>query len=305
MPSLGILVTLLTFFTLRCWYVCFTQQTPARVQRKALRAKSFYGDSIPMPPPGHPDHPQGVEVQPFANQNGGVDDTLGPPKVYMYGPAASPLGRSYAVDCSHWSELGSSQQADLVDEVLEVLRRNGFVVLEGMVPADEQLAMEEAAKQHFEKLPEGQIVPSAPGYFTSPLRAERSQVHVPYEDPWSKDWLVSNDLVLQVTARYVINNMACGRSEEEQQSAWCQWVMEGSSVEWFHSIPPQAGPLATDPPHGCTTVGAPEQLGPWLGRVMITKTPPQSPLMTRSSTRDALTTSRPVFMGWCEMVCDL
>ena len=87
----------------------------------------------------------------------------GPPKVYMYGPAASPLGRSYAVDCSHWSELGSSQQADLVDEVLEVLRRNGFVVLEGMVPADEQLAMEEAAKQHFEKLPEGQIVPSAPG----------------------------------------------------------------------------------------------------------------------------------------------
>ncbi|CAK9034937.1 unnamed protein product, partial [Durusdinium trenchii] len=213
MPSLGILVTLLTFFTLR------------------------------------------------------------PPKVYMYGPAASPLGRSYAVDCSHWSELGSSQQADLVDEVLEVLRRNGFVVLEGMVPADEQLAMEEAAKQHFEKLPEG--------YFTSPLRAERSQVHVPYEDPWSKDWLVSNDLVLQVTARYVINNMACGRSEEEQQSAWCQWVMEGSSVEWFHSIPPQAGPLATDPPHGCTTVGAPEQLGPWLGRVMITKTPPQSPLMTR------------------------
>jgi hypothetical protein len=41
--------------------------------------------------------------------------------------------------------------------------------------------------------------------------------------------------------RYVINNMACGRSEEEQQSAWCQWVMQGSSVEWFHSVPPQGG----------------------------------------------------------------
>ena len=24
---------------------------------------SFYGDSIPMPPPGHPDHPVGAEVQ--------------------------------------------------------------------------------------------------------------------------------------------------------------------------------------------------------------------------------------------------
>ena len=41
--------------------------------------------------------------------------------------------------------------------------------------------------------------------------------------------------------RYVINNMACGRSEEEQQSAWCQWVMQGSNVEWFHSVPPQDG----------------------------------------------------------------
>jgi len=28
-------------------------------------------------------------------------------------------------------------------------------------------------------------------------------------------------------------------------------------------------------------VGTPDALGPWLGRVMITKTPPQSPLMTR------------------------
>eukprot|EP00438_Fugacium_kawagutii_P013122 Skav209593 [mRNA] locus=scaffold1607:213696:218324:- [translate_table: standard] len=74
--------------------------------------------------------------------------------------------------------------------------------------------------------------------------------------------------------------MACGRSEEEQQSAWCQWVMQGSEVDWFHSVAPQAsrGPLATDPPHGCTTVGAPDELGPWLGRVMITRTPPQPSL---------------------------
>ena len=55
-----------------------------------------------------------------------------------------------------------------------VLRKNGFAVLEGMVPAEEQLAMEAAAVRHFEGLPKG--------YFTSPLRADRSQVHVPYED---------------------------------------------------------------------------------------------------------------------------
>ena len=56
-----------------------------------------------------------------------------------------------------------------------MLRKNGFAVLEGMVPADEQLAMEAAAIRHFEGLPKG--------YFTSPLRADRSQVHVPYEAP--------------------------------------------------------------------------------------------------------------------------
>ena len=49
--------------------------------------------------------------------------------------------------------------------------------------------------------------------------------------------------------------------------------------DWFYAVPPQLGPLATDPPHGCTCVGQAEELGPWLGRVMITKTPKQSPLL--------------------------
>eukprot|EP00435_Cladocopium_sp_Y103_P057557 s753_g19.t2 len=233
----------LTSLTAACWSFSLCGDL-RRGQRCASQLCSFYGDSIPMPPPGHPDHPVGAEVQPFANQNGGIDDTLGPPKIYMYGPAASPLGRSYAVDCNLWHSADTMERQQLVDRVLETLRRNGFVVLENMVPPEEQFSMEAAAIRHFEQLPEG--------YFTSPLRADRSQVHVPYEDPWSAEWLVPNDLVLQVTARYVINNMACGRSEEEQQSAWCQWVMQGSSVEWFHSVPPQDGPLATDPPHGCT-----------------------------------------------------
>ena len=44
----------------------------------------------------------------------------GPPKVYMYGPAASPLARSYAVDCSSWSS-GSEERRRLVKDVLEAL----------------------------------------------------------------------------------------------------------------------------------------------------------------------------------------
>ena len=136
-----------------------------------------------MPPPGHPDHPVGAEVawiegieafngfckgclspfgtaqraatevQPFANQNGGVDDTLGPPKIYMYGPAASPLGRAYAVDCDQWHALEAAQQAQKVDEVLQVLQKNGFVVLENMVPKEGQEQMEAEAIRHFDSLP--------------------------------------------------------------------------------------------------------------------------------------------------------
>ena len=44
----------------------------------------------------------------------------------MYGPAASPLGRSYAVDCSAWQLRNgeSAEKQQLVEQVLEKLRRN-------------------------------------------------------------------------------------------------------------------------------------------------------------------------------------
>ncbi|CAJ1448619.1 unnamed protein product [Effrenium voratum] len=126
-----------------------------------------------------------------------------------------------------------------------------------MVPPEAQLQMEAAAIEHFQQMPSG--------YFTSPLRADRSQVHVPYREPWSAEWLVPNDLVLRVTARHL----------------GCQWIMQGSERDWFRQVGPQGGPLAEEPPHGCTSVGHPRDLGAWLGRVMVTRTPPQSPLMTR------------------------
>lgn len=245
-----------------------------RLDRSVAHATTFYGQSVPVAPPGHPDYP-GDEVKPFANQNGGVDyDAVPPPRLYMYGPAASPLAREFLVDCSAWHSAPEDGpvRRDLVEQVLAMLRKYGFAVAEGMVPPEAQAAMEIAAIRYFDDMPSG--------FFTSPLRADRKQVHVPYEEPWSEDWLVKNDLVLQVTARYVTNNMACGRNEAEQQAAWCQWVTQGSDLDWFRGVVPERGPLADNPPHGCTSVGSSQSLGPWLGRVMITKTPGQSPLMT-------------------------
>ena len=113
-----------------------------------VAARSFYGDSIPMPPPGHPDYPAGVgNVQPFANQNGGVDDTIAPPRIYMYGPSSNPLAGRYAVDCAAWNDADGARKAEMVEKVLAVLNKNGFVVLENMVPPEAQLQMEAAATQ--------------------------------------------------------------------------------------------------------------------------------------------------------------
>eukprot|EP00971_Amphidinium_carterae_P313424 6228585-Amphidinium_carterae.1 len=41
---------------------------------------------IPVPPPQHPDHPV-VDMKPFAEQNGGVDEDMSPPpRLYSHGP---------------------------------------------------------------------------------------------------------------------------------------------------------------------------------------------------------------------------
>jgi len=251
-------------------------QTWRRRRRTGVTSRpSLFGSSMPVPPPGHPDYP-GAEVQPFANQNGGVDvDTAPPPRLYMYGPAASPTAKQFSVDCSAWhkEDANSGVRSKLVQEVLTVLKKYGFVVAEGMVPAEGQRFLEEEAIRMFFDTPSG--------FLASPLRADRTQIHVPYAEPWSADWLAANDLVLQVTARYVTNNMACGRNEDQQQAVWCQWVMEGSDIDYFRHVPPEPGHLADSPPHGCTTVGNAAEVGPWLGRVMVTRTPAKSPLMTR------------------------
>eukprot|EP00929_Paragymnodinium_shiwhaense_P076024 TRINITY_DN38994_c0_g1_i1.p1 TRINITY_DN38994_c0_g1~~TRINITY_DN38994_c0_g1_i1.p1 ORF type:complete len:476 (+),score=62.28 TRINITY_DN38994_c0_g1_i1:57-1484(+) len=250
---------------------------PARHRRSlALHGYQSFGFQ-PIPPPDHPDHP-GPHVQPFAEQNGGVDEEgLPPPRVYSHGLCGSTLAYEFVVDGRGFHEAapGSQERAEIVEKTLAVLRSNGFAIVEGMLPLDAQRALEADAVEHWNQMPAG--------FMTQPLRASRSQVHVPFAEPWSADWITMNDLVLQVTARYCINNMACGRTEEEQQAAWVQWVMQGSKLDWFRTVGPQPGELADNPPNGCTNVGSSDavDMGPWLGRVMITKAPARTPLMRR------------------------
>jgi len=205
----------------------------------------------------------------------GDGDESQPPRLYLYGPAASQVGRAFIVDGRSWHDApeDGATRRTLVEDVLSALRKYGFVVVEGMMPRSEQNALEAVAIRHFDHMP--------PGLFTSPLRASRSQVHVPFEEPWSSDRLVLNDLILRVAARYIINNVACGRNEEEQQAHWIEWVTQGANIDYFRTVPPKPGPLAEHPPRGCTKVGDVQSSGPWFGRAMVTKTPGRSPLMTR------------------------
>ena len=217
----------------------------------------------------------GVEAVPFGD--GGADLEAPRPKAYTHGPCRSGSARQFVVDAAVWrtSAPGSEERQALMAEILEVLRTHGLVVLEHVMPVDLVKQLEAEAVRHLDARPDG--------FVAQPLRAKRSQLHLPFAPPWNSEWLVRSDLILEVVARYVVNDMAGGRTEEEQQWNWVQWVSSGVGLEWFGRLDqaPKPGGLLDSPPAGCTDVGSPQERGPWLGRVMVTKTPPQSPPQKR------------------------
>lgn len=218
-----------------------------------------------------PDQVDQLGLKPFGD--GGADLEPQKPKVYTHGPCRSAGAARHILQAGAWrsSAPGSEERRTLVDRTLTALRDDGFVVLEDLLPQEDLQTLEaDAARLHSE---------TPQGFVPQPLRAARAQIHVPFEAPWVSDMLVKHDLVLDVTSKYIINNMASGRDEEDQQWHWVQWASAGSKLEWFlqpeHG--PAPGPLLDTPPPGCTDVGSPDKIGPWLGRVVITKTPPLSP----------------------------
>lgn len=217
----------------------------------------------------------GIEVVPFGD--GGADNESARVKIYTHGPCRSGNAAEYIVAADRWKDApaGGDERRAIVERTLEKLRAYGFVVLEHLLPVEKVASLEAEAARYLGSTPDG--------FVTQPLRANRTQLHLPYEAPWAGDWLVKHELVLEVVARYVCNNMAGGRTEEEQQWSWVQWVTAGTDLDWFR-MPENGfkrGELLESPPSGCTDVGRPDVQGPWLGRVMVTKTPPQSPAQKR------------------------
>mmetsp|Transcript_31080 Transcript_31080/g.92479 ORF Transcript_31080/g.92479 Transcript_31080/m.92479 type:complete len:489 (+) Transcript_31080:44-1510(+) len=236
----------------------------------ALRAVNEAGFDIGVSMP--PEEAEKMGIQPFGD--GGADNSTSPrPKIYSHGPCASPAAAQFIVKCSDWRDTspGDARQRELAEKALEVLRTHGFVILEELLPADYVAPLEPEAAQY--------LGTSHDGFIPQPLRANRSQLHLPYAMPWASDWLVKHDLVLELVARYVRNDLAGGRTQDEQQWGLVQWLTSGADLDWFLSPEwgPKPGRLWDAPPTGCSGVGSPEERGPWLGRVMVTKTPPGSP----------------------------
>jgi len=155
--------------------------------------------------------------------------------------------------------------------VLASLKQHGFVVLEGLMASEDVAPLEADARLYLDQAHEG--------FVPQPLRANRQQLQLPFAVPWASEWLVKHDLILDIVAGYVHNDLAGGRTQDEQQWGLVNWLNGGADLDFFlgPECAPKGGPLLDAPPTGCSDVGAAFERGPWLGRVMVTRTPPASP----------------------------
>lgn len=240
-------------------------RTAGAMNVKAVRfAVNEAGFDIPVPIT--PEEAERSGQKPYGD--GGLeDDGTRKPRVYTHGPCACGLGAQFVLPCGNTQKSPSQ----LANDALKLLRLNGFVVLENIIPAEDVRPLEKDAAR---LLAEGQN-----GITPQPLRAGRTEGHLPYVLPWANSWLVKNSIILEVAASYLTNHLAAGRTRDEQQYALVQWLTEGADLDWFRrpEVGPKPGPLLDSPPSGCSDVGAACDQGPFFGRISLIKTPHGSP----------------------------
>lgn len=222
---------------------------------------------FPMTVSMNPDDAERLGYKPFGD--GGAENiTAQRPKLYTHGPCASTLAAEYVVPCAGWGAASAEDRHALAMQALAALRKNGFVVLERLFPAEDIAPLEQEAAW-FLGSPQD-------GFIPQPLRASRTEGHLPFAVPWASDWLLRHDLVLEVVAHYMQNNMAAGRTQDEQQWGLVQWLTSGAELEFFSKPEwgPQRGALLDHPPAGCSDVGTAQETGPFFGRISLIKTPP-------------------------------
>ncbi|CAK0888933.1 unnamed protein product [Prorocentrum cordatum] len=144
------------------------------------------------------------------------------------GDGGLPEDRDAVVACKAWRGAASADRRQIAEEAFAKLCAQGYVVLEELLPADLVQPLE------------AQFLEMS-GTCTEDLRAGRSQTALPFEAPWSDSWLVCNELVLELVARYICNNdaLAC-EGKEEQAWAFVRWVAGGATTEYYTDAPTEA-----------------------------------------------------------------
>ncbi|CAJ1397993.1 unnamed protein product [Effrenium voratum] len=213
-----------------------------------------------------PEEADRLGLKPFGDGGAANESTPKRPKLYTHGPCASPAAAQFVVPCLGFEDAHEAERRRLAREALRRMRDNGFVVLESLLP-QEWVRKLEAEAQSFLSLPQ-------PGLIPQPLRAGRTEGHLSFTAPWASDWLLKNELVLEVIAGYMNNNLAAGRTQEEQQWSLVQWLTSGAHLEWFELCGPKPGQLLETPPPGCSDVGTQDETGPFFGRISLIHTPP-------------------------------
>jgi len=142
------------------------------------------------------------------------------------------VNKDAVVGCDGWSSASSNGKRTYVETAFSKLKTYGYVVLERLLPAEPIAALEE---EFYKMKP-------LPGFTSIPLRARRTQAVMPFTEPWNADWLIKNDLLLELVVRYVCNNDAVKyRSEEDSKWAFVQWCVNGATTEWYMPGPSAEG----------------------------------------------------------------
>lgn len=218
-----------------------------------------------------PEQAEALGIKPFGD--GGAENMTNlAPRFYTHGPCATAAASEYVVRCHQWRSAREQLQSKLAAEAVSRLRSHGFVVLDSLYPPEDILPLEKEAAWFLDTPQDG--------FIPQPLRAGRTEGHLPFAVPWASDHLLKNSLIFEIVSRYMYNNLAAGRTQDEQQWGLVQWLTSGAELDWFKNPEwgPKPGALLERPPAGCSDVGTAEETGPFFGRISLIKSPPGSGL---------------------------
>lgn len=159
-----------------------------------------------------------------------------PPKghsrTFLYDAEGRHTGGAPIVACGGWADADDAERARLLQTSLSVLKANGFVVLERLLPADKLEVLLKDFRKQRESLPEGVTF--------SRMRAQRDMTIPPFDKMWAQDDVICHPLILALLARYLRNSTNMSE-EKASEMTFAHWLGAGGDIEEFTSGQSSAG----------------------------------------------------------------